>query len=102
MNEAGKWFREVIALAGCLALGYAWGHSATPVKAAMPDDVQFQLAPVGVNENSSLLVYQASLRTVSVFRSAATGSSHLQCSYRFVLRPGGDIERESCPVPVLR
>jgi hypothetical protein len=88
--------RNVMAIAGVLALGYSLG-GVRGVKAAA-NDVEFQLAQV--NESSSLLVYQPSTRTVYVYRGATAGSSNLQCSFKYVLgAPGGSIQRVTCSVP---
>jgi hypothetical protein len=89
--------------AGVLALGY-WLGAGRAVKAssasAYTGDVQFQLA--GVNEHSSLLVYQPGTKTVYVYQGATTGNSYLQCSFKFQLgTPGGAIERVPCPVQSL-
>jgi hypothetical protein len=95
--------RNGLVCAGVLALGYWLGAGGT-VKAsssyASMGDVQFQLA--GVNEHSSLLVYQPGTKTVYVYQGATTGNSNLQCSFQFQLgRPGGAIQRLPCPVPSL-
>ncbi len=55
-GKAGEVLRNLLALAGVFALGY-WLAGARAVHASS-DDVQFELQ--GVNENSSLLVYQPS------------------------------------------
>jgi hypothetical protein len=53
----------------------------------------------GVNETSSLLVYQPESRSVYVYKGATLGNSTVQCSYKFVLStPGGAIQRVNCPV----
>lgn len=93
------WARNGLAAAGVLALGFWLGSSGT-VKAASygsGGDVQFQLA--GVNERSSLLVYQPGSKTVYVYQGATTGNSSLQCSFMFQLdRPGSVIRRVPCAV----
>ncbi len=95
LETAADWLRNLLAIAGILALGY-WLGSARPVKAS-GDDVQFELQ--GVNESSSLLVYQPSTRTVYVYRGAMAGNSSLQCNFKFEMnKPGGVIRRENCPV----
>jgi hypothetical protein len=64
---------------------------------ASSGDVEFQLT--GVNETSSLLVYQPSNKTVYVYRGATTGNSMVQCSFKYLLgAPGAAIQRVSCPV----
>jgi hypothetical protein len=69
--------------------------------ACVSDDVQFELQ--GVNENSSLLVYQPSTKTVYVYRGAMVGNSALQCNFMFQMtRPGGVIHRENCAVQTLQ
>jgi hypothetical protein len=99
MNKTVVWARNALALVGILALGF-WLGSARTVKAesyGSISDVQFQLA--GVNEHSSLLVYQPESKTVFVYQGATTGNSSLQCSYMFKLdRPGSVIRRINCPV----
>ncbi|HEX4032238.1 MAG TPA: hypothetical protein VHX20_17875 [Terracidiphilus sp.] len=103
MKNATEWMRNGLALAAVLALGLWLGASRT-VKAssyqAGGDGVQFQLA--GVNQTSSLLVYQPTAGTVYVYQGATTGNSALQCSYKFQLnRPGEVIRRVPCNVPSL-
>jgi hypothetical protein len=88
-----------LALAGIFALGY-WLAGARAVRAST-DDVQFELQ--GVNENSSLLVYQPSTKTVYVYRGAMAGNSALQCNFMFQMtKPGGVIHRENCAVQTLQ
>jgi len=92
--------RNVLALVGVLALGF-WLGAGRTVKASSYDTggagVQFQLA--GVNERSSLLVYQPGTKTVFVYQGATTGNSALQCSFMFQLdRPGAVIRRVPCAV----
>jgi hypothetical protein len=101
MAKVSEWVRNGLALMGVLMLGY-WLGAGSPVKASgsgeSGGDVQFQLA--GVNETSSLLVYQPTTKTVYVYRGATVGNSALQCSYKFQMdKPGGAIQRTSCPVP---
>jgi hypothetical protein len=97
MDKAVAWTRNALAMVGVLALGF-WLGSARTVKAAgynSGGDLQFQLA--GVNEHSSLLVYQPESNTVYVYQGATTGNSSLQCSFMFQLdRPGGAIRRVNC------
>lgn len=91
--------RNLLALAGVFALGY-WLAGARAVNASS-DDVQFELQ--GVNENSSLLVYQPSTKTVYVYRGAMVGNSALQCNFMFQMtKPGGVIHRENCAVQTLQ
>jgi hypothetical protein len=95
MEKMNEYMRNLLVLAGALALGYTAGSS-RPVKAAT-GDIAFQL--VDVKETSSLLVYQPSSKTVYVYRGATAGSSSLQCSFKYVLEaPGGVIQRVPCPV----
>ena len=103
MDKALVWVRNVLALVGVLALWYWLGASRT-VKASSYDsekgDVEFQMT--GVNESSSLLVYQPGTKTLYVYRGATVGNSALQCSYKFQMdRPGAIIQRVSCPVQSL-
>ena len=97
MQKALAWGRNVLALVGVLAVGL-WLGSTPTVKAASYQprgDVQFQLA--GVNERSSLLVYQPGSKTLYVYQGATTGNSKVQCSFIFQIgRPGSAIHRENC------
>jgi hypothetical protein len=94
MGKAMEWMRTLLAIVGILALGYWLGNS-QPVKAGT-SDVEFQLT--GVNEASSLLVYQPSTKTVYIYRGATVGNSVVQCSFKYQLgAPGGAIQRISCP-----
>jgi hypothetical protein len=62
--------------------------------------VQFQMDDI--NPASALLVYQPETRTVYVYQGSTTGSSNVQCSYKFQMtRPGAVLRREPCPVPEL-
>jgi len=83
---------------GVLAIGLWLGSSRT-VRASSSDagmGVQFQLA--GINEASSLLLYQPETRTVYVYQGATLGSSNVQCTYKFEMtRPGETIHRVPCP-----
>ncbi len=98
MERAREILRNLMALAGVFALGY-WLAGAKAVHASS-DDVQFELQ--GVNENSSLLVYQPSSKTVYVYRGAMVGNSALQCNFMFKLTaPGGVVNRENCAVQTL-
>jgi hypothetical protein len=98
MKTAREWLRNLLALAGVFALGH-W-MAASPSVHASSDNVQFELQ--GVNEASSLLVYEPSARTVYVYRGAMAGNSTLQCNYKFQLeKPGGVIRRENCGVQSL-
>ena len=99
MERAKELMRSLLALAGVFALGY-WLAGARAVHASS-DDVQFELQ--GVNENSSLLVYQPSTKTVYVYRGAMAGNSALQCNFMFQMtKPGGVIHRENCAVQTLQ
>jgi hypothetical protein len=98
MAKATEWVRNLLAIAGLLALGY-WLGSSSRVQAASysGSDVEFQLT--GVNETSSLLVYQPGTKTVYVYRGATVGNSTLQCSYKYQLgAPGGAIQRTNCSI----
>jgi hypothetical protein len=98
MERAKEILRNLLALAGVFALGY-WLAGARAVHASS-DDVQFELQ--GVNENSSLLVYQPSTKTVYVYRGAMVGNSALQCNFMFKMTaPGGVVNRENCAVQTL-
>jgi len=103
MQKLSLWVRNGLMLVGVLALGYwlgAGGTAKASNSSASTGDVQFQLA--GVNEKSSLLVYQPGTRTVYVYQGATTGNSYLQCSFKFQLTtPGGAIQRLPCPLPTL-
>jgi hypothetical protein len=102
MERALLWVRNGLALVGVLALGF-WLGAGRTVKASGNDsgsDVEFQLT--GVNETSSLLVYQPSTKALYVYRGAMVGSSALQCNFKFQMdRPGGVIQRVPCPVQTL-
>ena len=99
MGRAKELVRNLMALAGVFAVGY-WLAGARAVHAS-GDDVQFELQ--GVNENSSLLVYQPSVKTVYVYRGAMVGNSALQCNFMFQMtKPGGVIHRENCAVQTLQ
>lgn len=98
MGRMVEWLRNSMAIVGLLAVGY-WLGSSRPVKAASYSggDVSFQLT--GVNETSSLLVYQPGTKTVYVYRGATVGSGTVQCSFKYLLgTPGGAIQRVNCPV----
>jgi len=89
---------HIFAFASVFALGY-WLAGAKAVRAS-DDNLEFQLQ--GVNETSSLLVYEPSARTVYVYRGAMVGNSSLQCNFKFELsKPGGVIRRENCGVQSL-
>jgi hypothetical protein len=97
VDKAVVWVRNGLALLGVLALGF-WLGPARTVKAAnngYGGDMQFQLA--GVNDRSSLLLYDPGSKTVYVYQGATTGNSNLQCSFMFQLeRPGSAIRRVNC------
>lgn len=98
MKQARVWLLRAFFIIAAFGAGN-WFANARAVHASS-DDVQFELQ--GVSENSSLLVYQPSTRTVYVYRGAMTGSSTLQCNFQFQLtRPGGVIRRENCQVQSL-
>jgi hypothetical protein len=103
MEKVGNWSRNGLAVVGLLAVGF-WLGSSRNVQASGYDSegmgVQFRLA--GVNEASSLLVYQPETRTVYVYQGATSGNSNVQCSYKFQMtRPGEVIHRVNCPVAQL-
>jgi hypothetical protein len=102
MEKVWNWARNGLALAGVLAFGF-WLGAGRTVKASSSDagmGVQFQLA--GINEASSLLVYQPETRTVYVYQGATLGNASVQCTYKFEMtRPGEVIHRASCPVQQL-
>ena len=99
MAKAKELLRSLLALAGVFGLGY-WLAGGRSVHASS-EDVQFELQ--GVNENSSLLVYQPSTKTVYVYRGAMVGNSALQCNFMFQMtKPGGVIHRENCAVQTLQ
>jgi len=95
--KAMGWLRDVLAVVGILALGY-WFGAGNAVRAASSSsgsDVEFQLT--GVNDTSSLLVYQPGTKTVYVYRGATVGGSTLQCSFQYHLgAPGAAIQRTNC------
>lgn len=100
MEKVWLWGRNVFALAGVLALGY-WLGTGAPVKASSysvdPASLEFQLT--GVNENSSLLVYQPDTKTIYVYQGTTQGNSALQCSFKFQMeKPGEVIRRIPCAV----
>jgi len=95
LEQIKKQAAHILAFAAVFALGY-WLASAKAVRAS-DDNLEFQLQ--GVNETSSLLVYEPSARTVYVYRGAMVGNSSLQCNFKFELsKPGGVIRRENCSV----
>ena len=102
MEKVWGWARNGLALLGVLAIG-VWLGSGRTVKASSSDagiGVQFQLA--GINEASSLLVYQPEARTVYVYQAATLGNANVQCTYKFQMtRPGEVIHRIPCPVAEL-
>lgn len=69
MDKVSVWVRNGLALVGVLALGY-WLGAGRAVSASSSGqssaDVGFELT--GVNETSSLLVYQPTTKTVYVYR----------------------------------
>jgi hypothetical protein len=97
------WSRNALAILGVLALGYWFGNTRAVSASSTGSNgfgVQFQLT--GINESSSLLVYQPETKTVYVYRGATTGNSALQCSYKYQMdRPGGVIQRTPCDVQQL-
>jgi hypothetical protein len=98
MRKAAEWSRNLLAVFGLLAAGF-WLGGVNQVKAASSDGggVEFQLS--GVNETSSLLVYQPGSKTVYVYRGATTGNSTVQCSFKYFLdKPGDPIQRVNCPI----
>ena len=103
MGKVWEWTRNGLALVGVLALGF-WLGSGRTVNASSNQssggDVEFQLT--GINETSSLLVYQPGTKTVYVYQGATTGNAMLQCSFIFQLdKPGNVIRRIPCGLPQL-
>ncbi len=102
MRRLWEWMRNGLAFGAVLALGFWLGADRT-VKASTSDSgmgVQFQME--GINPSSSLLVYQPETRTIYVYQAATSGSSNVQCSYKFQMtRPGEVIRRVPCPLPEL-
>jgi hypothetical protein len=103
MDKVWIWMRNALALVGVLALGL-WLGANRVVNASSYESggmgVQFQLA--GINEASSLLVYQPETRTVYVYQGATLGNANVQCSYKFQMtRPGEVIHRVPCALPQL-
>jgi hypothetical protein len=100
MEKAAKYLKNGLALTGVLALGFWLGAGRAASASSYDSDgngVQFQLT--GVDESSSLLVYQPRTKTVYVYRGATTGNNALQCSLMFQLnRPGDVIRRVPCSV----
>jgi len=96
--KAFGWLRNTLAVAGLVAVGYWFGTSRTVrADSSSGNSVEFQLT--GVNDTSTLLVYQPSEKSVYVYRGATAGNSTVQCSFKFVLgTPGGAIQRVNCPV----
>jgi hypothetical protein len=96
MATVGRWLRNALAILGVLTIGYWLGSSRAVKAASYSGDIEFQLT--GVNETSSLLLYQPSTKTVYVYRGATVGNSTLQCSYKYLLNaPGAAIQRVNCP-----
>ncbi|HTW60398.1 MAG TPA: hypothetical protein VMD55_01250 [Terracidiphilus sp.] len=103
MEKFFIWLKNGLVLAGVLALGF-WLGAGRTAKASSYDSggsgVQFQLT--GVDESSSLLIYQPGTKTVYVYRGATTGNAALQCSFMFQLdRPGDVVRRIPCRVASL-
>jgi hypothetical protein len=103
MREVWDWTRNCLALGAVLAFGF-WLGAGRSVSASSNQsgagDVEFQLT--GINQTSSLLVYQPGTKTVYVYQGATTGNDALQCSFMFQLdRPGQVIRRIPCGVPQL-
>ena len=103
MSKVWTWTRNGFAFIGAMALAF-WIGTGRMASASSYETggagVQFQLA--GVNESSSLLVYQPETKTVYVYQGATVGNSNLQCSYMFrMTRPGEVIHRVPCAVPQL-
>jgi hypothetical protein len=103
MGKMWEWTRNGLAVAGALAIGFWLGAGGTVNASSFQSgagDVEFQLA--GINEASSLLIYQPGTKTVYVYQGATTGNSALQCSFMFQLdKPGGVIRRIPCAVQEL-
>ena len=100
MEKAWEWTRNGLAILGVLAAGFWLGAGRTVNASSYQSgggDVEFQLT--GINETSSLLVYQPGTKTVYVYQGATTGNAALQCSFMFQLdKPGNVIRRIPCEV----
>ena len=97
LAAAAQWTRNLLAIVGLLAIGFCLGSSRPAKASSDSNNIEFQLT--GVNETSSLLIYQPASKTVYVYRAATTGNSNLQCSFKYVLgTPGGVIQRLPCPM----
>ncbi|HVC45733.1 MAG TPA: hypothetical protein VND90_00675 [Terracidiphilus sp.] len=97
MRNGLGWVQVGVLAVAALALGLWLGNARAARAASTTNDgpLEFQLA--GVNEHSSLLVYQPQTRTVYVYQGATTGMSEIGCSYMFQLgKPGETIHRENC------
>ena len=89
--------REGVLLLCALALGW-WAHGEHRVHAASVEmgDFQFQMQSGG-STSDSLLLYSARDNVIYVYRGAANGNSHMQCSYKFVVSKGGQsVDRQNC------
>ena len=103
MEKAWEWTRNGLAILGVLAAGFWLGAGRTVNASSYQSgggDVEFQLT--GINETSSLLVYQPGTKTVYVYQGATTVNAALQCSFMFQLdKPGNVIRRIPCAVQQL-
>ena len=76
MEKAWEWTRNGLAILGVLAAGFWLGAGRTVNASSYQSgggDVEFQLT--GINETSSLLVYQPGTKTVYVYQGATTGNA---------------------------
>jgi len=92
--------RDLTPLAFAATLGW-WAHSASTAvhaETAPHNDtpLSFQLGGTGLD--GSLSIYNSENHTLYVY-PAKSGGSEIQCAYSLhVEKPGGPIERTSCPV----
>jgi hypothetical protein len=97
MRQVEELMRNALAVVGLLALGYWLGSSRPVAASSTTGSMEFQLS--GVDQNSSLLVYQPEAKAVYVYRGATLGNETVNCSYKFLLgEPGGPVKRVNCPV----
>lgn len=78
--------------AGCL------GHSMTSVKADSSENPSIQVQTI--RGDTGLTVYYPSLKKFYVYQTPFVGLPTWNCTYSIQLTtPGGNIQRQSCPVP---
>ena len=101
-NGLHVWQGGLLALVA-LALGMWLGNVRAARASSYAGDGELQFQLTGLNENSSLLVYQPSNRTVYVYQGAMTGSALIGCSHMFHLgKPGEPIRRENCAITTMQ